>query len=627
MKKNLLKFKKFIMNNKDNFVIVLISILGLIIGSIAFSFWLSLLIIGILNVILFVPQLLKKKKTPQGAKKKTATKKEKLSEKEKKRKIIKYLLVAFFTITIIGIICVSIFLFIVVKRAPEFDPDKLYKKEASIIYDNKGNIVTKIGEEIREKITFEEMPEVLVDAIIATEDSRFFQHNGFDLPRFLKASLGQFLGKRSSGGASTLTMQIAKNHLTSTESRGIEGIIRKFTDIYLSIFKIEKKYTKFEILEFYVNSNYLGGRDYGGAYGVEQASQLYFGKNAKDLTLPEAALIAGLVQAPNGYDPYLYPDDAEDRRKTVLYLMERHGYINKEERKIAEQTTVNDLIIEHEDADGGEYVGLINTVAAEVEKLTENDPFAVAMEIYTTFDIEKQDHINKVLSGELHKWENDVVDAGISVLDVKTGGILAVSAGRNKKNLKGFNLATDTKKHIGSTAKPLYDYGPGIEFNNWSTYQPFADEPHAYSTGIPINNWDFKHVGITTLREALRTSKNIPALKAFQSVNNKDIQKFVTSLGLNPELEDGIVHESHALGGYTGESPVSMSGAFAAFANGGYHIEPHSVTKIVYRDTNEVFENKVKKEKVMSESTAYMMSHVLLDAARWGLYGDRKSVV
>ncbi|MDD2180750.1 MAG: transglycosylase domain-containing protein [Bacilli bacterium] len=629
MKKKLGKIKKNIMKNKENALIISVSIIGLVIGTVAFNFWLALLIIGTLDILLFIPPIFKKRKKGSRSKKgqptnklsssKKSSPKKKLSSKDKKRKILKYGLIAFFTLTIIIIIFAMIFFYVVVKNA-EFNPEKLYTSEASIIYDKDGNIITKIGNEMRVKLTIDEMPEVLIDAIIATEDSRFFQHNGFDLPRFLKASFGQVLGQ-DAGGASTLTMQIAKNYLTSTESKGMEGIIRKFTDIYLSIFKIEKQYTKFEILEFYANSNYLGGIDYGGAYGVEQASQLYFNKKAKDMTLPEAALIAGLFQAPNGYDPYLYPDEAEGRRKTVLYLMERHGYITSEERKIAEKTTVSDLIVEREAVDGGEYVGLINTVVAEVMRLTDNiDPFVTSMEIYTTFDLEKQDHINKVFN-ETYTWENDVVDAGVSVLDVNTGEILAIGAGRHKKNLKGYNLATDIENHIGSTAKPLYDYGPGIEFNNWSTYHPFADEPHTYSTGISIHNWDFKHVGITTLRESLRTSKNIPALKAFQNISNKDIKNFVTSIGLHPELEDELIHESHALGGYTGESPVSLAGAYATFANGGYYNEPHSVKKIVFRDSNEVLENKIKKEKVMSPSTAYMITDVLRDAAYWSLYG------
>lgn len=598
---------------KENIFVFMISIIALIIGGIAFNFWLSLLIIGTLNIILFVPTILKNKRK----KKKTTNKR----KKKRKKSIPKYILIAFFTLTIIIILGMIIFAFIIIKNAPTFEPEKLYKKEATILYDSNGQVITKIGKEIREKITHEEMSEVLINAIIATEDSRFFQHNGFDLPRFLKASFGQALGKNA-GGASTLTMQIVKKHFTSTKDKGIEGILRKFTDIYLSIFKIEKKYTKFEILEFYANSNYLGGLNYGGVHGVEQASQLYFNKNAKDLSLPEAALIAGLFQAPSAYDPYLYPEKAEARRKVVLSLMKRHGYINSLEYETAKKITTTDLLVEQNHMDNGNYVGIINTVTDEILKTHNLDPFETPMDIYTTFEIEKQDHINKILSGESFTWENDMVDAGISVINVNTGEIIAISAGRHKNNLKGFNLAIDSKRHIGSSAKPLYDYGPGIEYNNWSTYFPFTDEPHGYTTGTKIYNWDLKYEGLVTLRHALRVSRNIPALKAFQSVNNKNITKFVTSLGLHPEIENNLIHESHALGGYTGESPTSVAAAYASFANGGYYIKPHSVKKIVFKDTNEVFEYKIKKEKVMSPSTAYMISSVLLDAARWGLSGN-----
>lgn len=598
-----MKMKK---KNWEIIIILIISLFALIIGAFAFNFLIAFIIVGLLNLIFFIPYFLKQK-----GKKKVKTKK-------KKQQIWKYILMIGFIFVILIIIGLSSFAYIIIKNAPEFTPDKLYQKEATILYSNDQRVITKIGEEIREKITYDDMPEVLINAVIATEDARFFQHSGFDLPRFIKASTGQLMGQNA-GGASTLTMQLIKNHFTSTESKGIKGITRKFTDIYMAIFKVEKKYTKKEILEFYVNSNYLGGKDYGGAYGVEQASQLYFDKKTKELTLPEAALIAGLFQAPSSYDPFINPDKAEARKKTVLNLMERHGFINSEEKKEAEKIHVNDLLVVKEKPDGGEFVGIINTAVDEVMKLTNLDPFVVPMEIYTTFDLEKQQHINNVFNGELYKWENEVVDAGVAVLDVKSGEIVAVGAGRHKKNLKGFNLATDIEKHIGSTAKPLYDYGPGIEYNNWSTYYPFTDEPHSYTTGISIKNWDSKYQGLITLREALRISRNVPALKAFQSVNNKDIRNFVTSLGLNPEIESSKVHESHALGGYTGESPMSMAGAYAAFGNGGYYIEPHSVKKVILKDNKEEIVTKVKKVKVMSEATAYMISNVLLDSARWGL--------
>ena len=247
-----------------------------------------------------------KKKTPKVSK---PPKK----EKAKKHRILTILT----TIAIIILSLLLLFMLYIVITAPKFDEDELYNKEATILYDAKGDEYARIGSEKRELVTYDELPQVLVDAIVATEDSRFFQHSGFDLARFMRASFGQLSGNSSAGGASTLTMQVVKNTFTSTESHGLAGIIRKFTDIYMSIFKVEKNYTKEEIIEFYVNAPWLGKSSNGGAYGVEQACQLYFGKSVRDLNLAEASLIAGMFQAPASYDPFKNPDLAAKRRNTV----------------------------------------------------------------------------------------------------------------------------------------------------------------------------------------------------------------------------------------------------------------------------------------------------------------------
>lgn len=618
MKKAIKKIKKTIKSNKTNILIMAISLIAFIVGGIAINFLVSLLIVGGINALLFIPDLLKKKSNKKKSSKKKQPKKKqsnkKRKPKKKRKKLIKIILIFFISIGILAILAVALFFWLIIKRAPEFDPEKLYYKESSIVYDSNGEIIAKLGVEKREKVTFEELPEVLVDAIIATEDARFLQHNGFDLPRFMKASIGQLLGKSGAGGASTITMQLVKQHFTSTVATGIEGIIRKFTDIYMSIFKIEKKYTKKEIFEFYVNSNYLGG----GAYGVEQACLTYFGKSAKDVNLAEAAIIAGLFQAPHSYDPFINPELTEQRMKQVLYLMDLHEYITKEERDIVSKIKVQDLLVKNNTNNVNKYQSFIDTVTAEVVKLTGHDPYSVPMKIYTTMDREKQNHIYDIMSGTNYKWENDFVNAGIAVVDVKTGAIAAVGAGRNTVQ-RGFNYATMIKRQIGSTAKPLYDYGPGIEYNNWSTYQPFVDEKHAYSNGINIHNWDHGYNGFMTLRSALVYSRNIPAIKAFQQLSNKNIQNFVANLGLSPELEGNLIHEAHAIGGYNGESPLSLAAAYAAFANGGYYNEPYSFTKIVYRDTGEVYERKPKKVKAMSVETAYMITDVLIDTSKYAL--------
>ena len=537
-----------------------------------------------------------------------------------KKIVIVLLILAIFMILAFTAFCAYIVL-----TTDDFVPDKLSQSESTIMYDNKGNEFTTLGvmtDDIlqkREKISYDEFPQVLVDALIATEDSRFFQHNGVDLARFLKASALQLLGKNA-GGASTLTMQVSKNNFTDTTSHGIKGIIRKFRDIYVSVFQIEKNYTKQEIIEFYLNDNCMGETN----YGVEQGSQYYFGKSARDLSLTEAALLVGLFQSPNGYNPYVYPEKAETRRNTVLNLMVRHGYITKEEADIAKSIPVESLL----SGDGGkeldQYYGFSRTVYEEAIKLTGLDPYVTPMKIYTTLNIDVQDGINKALAGETVKWKDDVVQAGIAVTDVNTGAVIAIGAGRNRTTSQSFNFATQARRQPGSTAKPLFDYAPGIEFENWSTYQLFTDEKWSYTNGPEVNNWDNKYSGLMTMKSALAVSRNIPALKAFQSLNKSKILEFVTSLGIEPEVENGFLHEAHAIGGFTGVSPLQMAVAYASFANGGYYIEPYTITKIEIRSTGEVFEYKHQKNRVMSEATAYLMNNMLVYAVNNGFNGGAK---
>lgn len=630
------KVKKFINENQFEACIILVSFVALIAGILAIGFFKAFCIIGIADAVILVPGFLnktkgkpKKKKKPQtkngtqkkkttgtrstkNEKKTTPTKKVESSRKSKKKRIFKIILLIILIFMIIGFIAVGAFMGYIIKNAPQFDPEKLYHQEASIVYDADGNVMRKLGSENREKVTYDELPEVLVNAIIATEDSRFFQHNGFDLPRFLKAGLGT-LGGRNAGGASTLTMQIVKNHFTSTQ----RSITRKFTDIYMSIFQVEKNYSKKEIMEFYVNAPYLGS----GSYGVEQACQTYFGKSAKDINLAEAALIAGLFQAPNSYDPYLHPEAAEKRRKTVLYLMERHGYIKKAERTAAEKLTV-DKLLKNADTVGNvdTYQAFVDAVIEDVIDVTGKNPYNHSMQIYTTMKKDQQEYVDRIMSGETFKWENDSVNAGIAVVDVKTGAVAAIGAGRNRSGVRDYNRATMISRQIGSTAKPIYDYGPGIEYQNWSTYTPFIDEPHTYSDGTKIENWDRKYQGFMTMRDALAESRNIPALKAFQQNKNSQIKEFAQNLGLSPEVaNNGNIHEAHALGGYNGESPLKMAAAYAAFANGGNYTKPYTFTKIVYRNTGEVYEHKVEKKQAMKPSTAYMISSILYDASDFGI--------
>ena len=555
-----------------------------------------------------------------------------VKNKPKQKKIVNTILIIILSIGILGMLAGIVFMiYIAITANPKFDAEALDSYEPTILYDVNGEEYARLGSEMREKVTYDELPEVLIDAIVATEDSRFFQHNGFDAPRFFKASLGQLLGNSDAGGASTLSMQVIKNKLTSDVATGIKGIVRKFQDIYLAIFKLEKNYSKEQIIEFYVNNHGLGGN----IYGVSQAAKVYFNKDVGDLNLAEASIIAGMFQAPNAYRP-TNEDNIEavtERRNTVLYLMERHGYITEEEREIASSIKIEDLVNYNADADtsgNSEYQGYIDTVVAEVKEKTNGlNPYTEPMEIYTNLDRSKQDGLNRVMNGESYTWVNDVIQSGVTVLDSETGKILAVGAGRNRTGVNNYNLATsdEFKRQPGSTAKPLFDYGPLIEYNNASTfgyndgednYHMFVDEPYSYTNGKEINNWDGKFMGNMTTRRALSLSRNIPALKAFQQVDNAKIIEFVQKLGIEPEIENGKIHEAHSLGAFTGVNSLQMAAAYAAFSNGGYYNEPYSVSKIVLSKTGEEITHEGKKEKVMEESTAFMISSILDDTSITG---------
>lgn len=657
-----MKSKNRILENPTTFAVILISLLCLIIGSFAVNFWITLIIIGLLDILYFRKNIIRglrklKKRISKEKRKKEIEKpvyeykdgnnivivgednmkkkkkgKEKL-EKQKKKigiRILQWFLLFCCFCFLVGVAGVIAFCHYIVQHAPDFDPDLLYSTEPTTLYYSDGSLMATIGVENREIITYDELPEVFINALIATEDSNFFQHNGVDIKRFFVAAVQQVLGNSDAGGASTLTMQLSKNYYTSTTASGWEGIVRKFTDIYLSVFEIETTYTKEEILEFYVNSGQLGSR-----YGVEAASQLYFQKSAKDMNISEAALLAGMFQAPSAYNPYYHPEAAEKRRQTVLYLMHRHGYITDEEYEIALKLTVDKIVVPADEAETEademeDYIrSAVDTVVDAVQERTGENPRLVSMKIYTTIDKDLQKHVGQIMTGETYSWENDKVQAGIAVIDVNTGALVAV--GGNRDNTKDGNLnhatSSQARRQIGSTAKPLYDYGPAIEYLNWSTGTIVADENITYSDGTSISNWDGKYNGFQTIRTELKLSRNIPALKTFQQVDTSKIYSFVTSLGLHPESP---LHEAHAIGGYSGENALTMASAYAAFANSGYYTEPYVITKIVYTNTGETDIVQSTTKKVMSDATAYMITSMLQDAAAYGIdsgsYGNINGV-
>ncbi|WAA10589.1 penicillin-binding protein 1A [Fervidibacillus albus] len=538
-----------------------------------------------------------------------SSKKKKQSKRSAKRvfkRIFLTLLVLGFLLLVGGITTFAI----MISDAPEFDPEKLKDPVSSKVYDMNDQLITELGTEKRDLVTFEEIPDLLINAILATEDVRFFDHSGIDLIRLGGAVISNFTDGFGSQGASTLTQQVVKLSFLSNE----KTLKRKAQEAWLS-FQMEQAFTKEQIFEMYVNKVSMGGN----IYGVKAAARTYFGKELDELSLPEVALIAGLPQRPNAYNPFVNPDLADERKNTVLYLMNKHGFISEEQMEEAQNTHIETLLVEQENNEGNEdspYDSFIDQIIDEVEELGYN-VYTDGLEIYTTIDVDAQQKVYELLNSD-EIFPNDEIQAGVILLDTKTGEIRAIGGGRYQKVQRGWNYAIDIERQPGSTIKPILDYGPAIEYLHWSTYHILVDEPHTYSTGDPVTNWDGQYDGAQTMRYHLKDSRNVPAIKALQTVGLEKAQSFAENLGI-PFKEGEVITEAYGIGGFnTGIAPIDLAGAYSAFGNNGIYNEPHAIRKIVLSDGVTEIDMTPEPKSVMSDYTAFMITDMLKSVVQSG---------
>lgn len=531
----------------------------------------------------------------------------KLKESKKKKKKPKKGLFKKILFTLIGLFIVGLLIGIgtfayYVSSTPELDESLLKDPISSKIYAMNGELITEVGTEKRDYVTFDEIPQKVIDAVLATEDSRFYEHKGVDVLRLGSAVIANFTDGFGSQGASTITQQLVKRSFLTDE----KTLKRKAQELWLSL-QIERKYSKEEIFEMYINKIFYGA----GANGIAKAAETYFGKTLDDLTLVEAATLAGLPQSPTNYNPFNYPERAEERRNTVLSLMNKHGYISESEMNEAKQIPIEDYLLP-EDKRGGEdmtaYDSFIDAVLDEVEEKTDYNPYADGLEIYTTLDPDAQEYVyNALNTNDVVNFPSDKLQTGITLLDTKTGQIRAIGGGRKQTVSRGYNYATELRRQPGSTIKPILDYGPAIEHLKWSTYEQIVDEPYQYSSGESISNWNNRHQGQMSIRTALAKSLNIPALKAMQAVGLEKSRAFGESLGLKFDE----FYESASIGGTSNMSPTILAGAYSAFGNEGIYNEPYTVTKIVLADGETTIDLQPESKVVMQDYTAFMITDML----------------
>ena len=530
-------------------------------------------------------------------------------------------------LALVGIVAAAVLVGSYILSAPKLTEEDLTATVSSKIYDMDGQLIADLGTEKRSNATTEEIPTDLANAIVAIEDQRFYNHRGIDVIRIAGSLLNNLTGGKLQGG-STLNQQFIKLTYFSTSAED-QNLKRKVQEAWLSL-QLEQTKTKQEILTYYVNKVYMSN----GTYGMKTASETFYGKELKELSLAQLALLAGMPQAPNQYDPYSHPEDAKNRRDLVLSEMLAEKYIDNSQYEQAILTPVTDgLLPLSKDAAYPAYMdNYLKQVIEEVEKNTGYNLLTTGMDIYTNVDSAAQQQLWNIYNTDMYvSYPDELLQVASTIIDVSNGEVVAQLGARNQpSNVSfGINQAVETNRDFGSTMKPITDYAPAFENGVYSsTADIIVDEPYNYpGTSTPVNNWDKKYFGSITVKSAIQYSRNVTAVKALEATGLENSLKFLNSVGINyPEI-----HYSNAISSNTsdtsreyGASSEKMAAAYAAFANGGTYYAPQYVNKIIFSDGT-VKEFPQTGTRVMSEETAYLMTDMMKSVMEAG-YGLNASV-
>ena len=536
-------------------------------------------------------------------------------------RIAKYVSICLLTLFITAVMLGGGIFLYYVSKAPALSESKLVATTSSKIFDSKNELIADLGSERRVNAQANEIPTDLVKAIVSIEDHRFFDHRGVDTIRIIGAFLRN-LQSNSLQGGSTLTQQLIKLTYFST-STSDQNISRKAQEAWLAI-QLEQKATKQEILTYYINKVYMSN----GNYGMQTAAQNYYGKDLKDLSLPQLALLAGMPQAPNQYDPYSHPEAALDRRNLVLSEMKGQGYISAEQYEKAINTPITDGLqsLKSVNSYPAYMDNYLKEVIDQVEQETGYNLLTTGMDVYTNVDQEAQKHLWDIYNSDQYvSYPDDDLQVASTVVDVSNGKVIAQLGARHQASNVSFgtNQAVETNRDWGSTMKPITDYAPAIEYGVYdSTATMVNDIPYNYpGTSTPVYNWDRAYFGNITLQYALQQSRNVPAVETLNKVGLDRAKNFLNGLG----IDYPSIHYSNAISSNTtesskqyGASSEKMAAAYAAFANGGTYYKPMYIHKVVFSDGSEKEFSNVGT-RAMKETTAYMMTDMMKTVLVYGI--------
>lgn len=548
-------------------------------------------------------------------------KRKRQSKSKRPRRWIKNTIITMILLFFLAIISGAALFGYYASNSPEITEADLIGQVSSKIYDRDGELIKELGGQNRDLMTPEEIPPVLEDAVLAIEDARFYQHNGVDPIRIVGSLVANLRAGEILQGGSTITQQLVKLSVFSTDFQD-QTLERKAQEAWLAL-QIEQDLTKDEILTLYLNKMFYSNN----TYGAKTAADHFFGKNITDINLAEAALLAGIPQAPSDYDPYSNPEDAKERRDLVLSVMLDRDMITEQAYNEAVNTSIESML-QPLDADTVQDIDFVmdsylDVVANEVQENFNLNIYTDGVEVYTNVDLDAQEHLyDTVNNNPSIGFTDDNMQTASSIVDVSTGQLVAVIGGRQQDAIMGLNRANTLNRSVASTMKPLSAYGPAFEYLNFSTGTLVVDEPFEYSNGAEIYNYDFEYQGDQTIREALAGSRNIPALKVLQKVGLDNSYAFLQKMDIqilnNNERE---LVEANAIGGEM--TPIQLSGAYATIANYGQYTKPYSVSRVVTTAGTE-FETEVVSREAMKPSTAYMLVDVLKDVP--GNFASRSDI-
>ncbi|HBF75627.1 MAG TPA: carboxypeptidase, partial [Lactobacillus sp.] len=519
-------------------------------------------------------------------------------------RILKWAVVVFLAAILLG----AVVFFYYAQGAPNISQSALESDTSTKIYDSNNDVISRSGAQNRDYVKSKNIPEQLKSAVVSIEDRRFYKNHGVDPIRIVSAAMhnvtGSSLGLQ---GGSTLTQQLVKLSVFST-AQSDQTLKRKSQEAWLAI-KVDQTYSKQQILEFYINKVYMGN----GVYGMQTAAHYYYGKSLSKLNLQQMAMLAGMPQSPTNYDPIHHPQYAKYRRDQVLDAMVSNKVITSGQAAAAKATSVQTGLakthpVSTVNSANQKYIdAYLKEVYAELKSEGYNTN-TDGLRVYTNLNMSAQKHLYSIANSNNYvAYPSNKFQMGATMVDPHNGQVVAMLGGRKTGNVTfGLNRAVQTDRSSGSTAKPIADYGPAIQYLKYPTYQPVQDTQYYYpGTTRELNDFDNRHEGTITMRKALVESRNIPAVRTLDAVGINRATDFLGNLGMT--FNDKLTLQN-GIGLYI--STEQEAAAYAAFANGGTYYKPHLLNHVVTAD-GKTHNYGVKGKRAMSPATAFMITDML----------------